>query len=157
MKSMDEWCSGFAGNEIENFVATKDELFQLAKYWAEKAIGYEFFDFLTQSFSGDQDCAWHRVSKIADLLGEEESQKAVNEAYEECGEVFHRQAWDVFMKGNKEERKAFQEWLSKAEKRESEEVMRLRSRMNPNENSSDLIWKRLSTEESSADGHPDKS
>jgi hypothetical protein len=73
--------------EITGFVPTHDELIQLVKYWVRKAIGDKYFIFWRQCFGGSDlrriDFDWQRVNEIAQFLGEEETDKAIRETYEE--------------------------------------------------------------------------
>ena len=108
--------NGRGAEEIQGFIATRHELIQLAKYWAKKAIDIEYFWFLyEQTGSSDRRIrafAWRRVSRIAELVGKEVNE-AVKQAYDEFGEGFKsaegKRAWNIFLNGTPEERKALQD------------------------------------------------
>jgi hypothetical protein len=89
--------------EITGFVPTQDELIHLVKYWATKAIHDRYFIFWGQCFGNSDlrciDFDWQRVDEIAQLLGEEETDKAVKKAYEDIAHEFERDDWIVFRYG----------------------------------------------------------
>jgi hypothetical protein len=55
------------------------------------------------------DLDWIRVNEIAQILGEEETTKAVEKAYEETAQDFEQSDWIVFRYGTHEERAAYQD------------------------------------------------
>jgi len=78
------------GKEITDLVPTKGELIHLVKHWVRKAIDDEYFIFWGQCVSNsdlrDIDFDWNRVNEIAQILGEEETNKAVRKGYEEAAQ-----------------------------------------------------------------------
>jgi hypothetical protein len=105
--------NGRGAEEIQGFVSTRHELIELAKYWAKKAIHIEYFWFLyAQSGSSDRRVrafAWRRVSRIAEIVGKEEVDQVVEQAYGEYGKGRESRAWEVFLNGTEDERSAFRE------------------------------------------------
>lgn len=105
--------NGRGAEEIQGFVATRHELIQLAKYWAEKAIHIDYLWFLyEQTGSSDRRVrafAWRRVSRIAEMVGKEEGDEAVKQVYEEYGKSQDPRVWNIFLNGTAEEREAFRE------------------------------------------------
>ena len=101
------------GKEITDFVPTKSELIHLVKHWVRKAIDDEYFIFWGQCVSNsdlrDIVFDWNRVNEIAQILGEEETNKAVRKGYEEAAQDFERSDWIVFRYGTQEERTAYQD------------------------------------------------
>lgn len=99
--------------EIATFVPTRDEMIQLVKYWVMEAIDEEYFIFWGQCFGGSNrrriDFDWKRVNDIAQILGEEETDRAVKKAYEEMAQDIDQSHWIVFRYGTHEERTAFQD------------------------------------------------
>ena len=118
------------GKEITGFVPTQEELIHLVKYWVTKAIHDRYFIFWGQCFGNSDlrciDLDWQRVDEIAQLLGEEETDKAVKKAYEDIGHEFERDDWIVFRYGTWDEQRAYQvkggQFLSDFEPAEAEEI-----------------------------------
>jgi hypothetical protein len=54
------------------------------------------------------DFDWKRINEIAQIRGEEETNKAVRKGYEEAAQDFERSDWIVFRYGTEEERTAYQ-------------------------------------------------
>ena len=73
---------------------TQDEVIHLVKYWVRKAIEDRYFIFWGQCFGSSDlrriDFDWQRVAEIAQILGEEETDKAVKKAYEETALEFEQ-------------------------------------------------------------------
>jgi hypothetical protein len=113
-----------------DFVPTQDELIQLVKYWVREAIDDEYFIFAGQCFSSSDlrriDSDWKRVNEIAQILGEEETDKAVMKAYEETAQDFDQSEWIVFRYGTRKEKCTYQDkggqFLSDFERGEAEEI-----------------------------------
>src|ERR1039458_3474354 len=88
--SVDE-VNGAGAVEMPGFVATKHELIQLVKYWASVRIDIRFVWFANQcvgssetrleSFSG------RRIARIAEVLGDDETSAAVQQAYAEYAKI----------------------------------------------------------------------
>ena len=94
---------------------------------------YEFHEaFLYAQYcssgSRRRDYAWRRIAQIAEVLGKEQVEGAVDEAYAEFGKEISQKYkrgqrdWEIFMHGDNEERKALQEEIQ----REMEEYFRSR-------------------------------
>jgi hypothetical protein len=119
------------GKEITGFVPTQDELIHLVKYWVKKAIDDQYFIFWVQccdsSDLGRIDFDWKRVNEIAQILGKEETDKAVKKAYEEIAHEFEHDDWIVFRYGASKEQTAYQDkggqCLSDFERGEAEEIV----------------------------------
>lgn len=103
--------NGRGAEEIQGFLATRHELIQLAKYWTTKAIDIEYWWFLYEqvgtSETRSRAFAWRRVSRIEEIVGKEEVDGAVKEAYDEYGKRLDAKAWNIFLNGTPEEREAF--------------------------------------------------
>jgi len=95
------------------FVPTPDELAVLVKHWVNKAFDDEYFIFWGQCF-GSSDLQhihhdWKRVNDIADVLGDEATHTAVEEAFQQAAQDFDRNHWIVFRYGTSEEGEAYRE------------------------------------------------
>jgi hypothetical protein len=107
-----EEVNGAGAVEMPGFVATKHELIQLAKYWASIRIDIQFDWFAHQcvgssetrleSFSG------RRISRIAECLGKDETNAAVENAHAEYAKNIDPRIWNVFLNGTPEEQSALQ-------------------------------------------------
>jgi hypothetical protein len=116
--------------EVTGFVPTQGELIHLVKHWVREAIEDDYFIFWGQCFGSSDfrriDSDWERVNEIAQILGKEETEKAVKKAYEEVAQDFERCDWIVFQYGTQEERTLYQDdggqGLSDFEPGEAEEI-----------------------------------
>jgi hypothetical protein len=92
---------------------TQDEVIHLVKFWVKKAIDDRYFIFWGQCFGSSDlrriDFDWKRVNEIAQILGEEETDRAVKKAYEEVAQDFDRSDWIVFRYGRRKERSLYQD------------------------------------------------
>jgi hypothetical protein len=99
--------------EMPEFVPTRYELIQLAKYWATIVIDLRFDYFLyTQTGSSEwrlDAFARRRVGRIGKILGQDEINKVIDQAYEEYGKEQDPRAWSIFLNGTLEEQQAFQD------------------------------------------------
>jgi hypothetical protein len=99
--------------EMPELVPTRYELIQLAKYWATIALDLRFDYFLyTQTGSSEwrlDAFARRRVGRIGEILGQEEIEKVIAQAYEEYGKKQDPRAWSIFLNGTPEEQQAFQD------------------------------------------------
>ena len=99
--------------EMPEFVPTRYELIQLAKYWATIVIDLRFDYFLyTQTGSSEwrlDAFAWRRVGRIGEILGQDQINKVIDQAYEEYGKKQDPRAWSIFLNGTPEEQAAFQD------------------------------------------------
>jgi hypothetical protein len=103
--------------EMPGVVATKHELIQLVKYWASIRIDIRFDWFAHQcvgssetrleSFSG------RRIARIAEVLGNDETSAAVQQAYADYAKNIDPRIWNVFLNGVPEERSALQEEIER--------------------------------------------
>jgi hypothetical protein len=75
---------GDGGVEVPGFVATKNEMLQLARYWAKKIIDLDFVFFLYGSTGSSEwrtnEFANRRLNTISKLIGEEEVTNAFRQA-----------------------------------------------------------------------------
>jgi hypothetical protein len=99
---------------VHAFVPTRDELAQLAKHWAGEAISDEFEIFWGQCCGGSDwqqiNNYWGRVDEIGKILGKEETEKAIGEAYEDEAQRFADASdWIVFRYGTSEEARAYED------------------------------------------------
>ena len=102
-----------ATTDTDTHVPTQDEWIVLVKHWVSKAIDDSYFIFWGQCFGcSDARCIdsdWNRVNEIAQILGEEQTDKAVKKAYEEAAQRYERSDWVVFKYGNEQEQKSYQD------------------------------------------------
>lgn len=100
--------NGPGAAEMPDFVPTRHEVLQLVKFWAEKALDYEFvsefaFGQYCSSGSRRRHYAWNRIAHITDLLGQEEVKKVIDKVYAEFGKKQDQRWWDIFLHGNEEQ------------------------------------------------------
>jgi hypothetical protein len=99
--------------EMPDFMPTRYELIQLAKYWATIVIDLRF-DYFLYGQTGSSEYrrsvfAKRRIARIAEILGQEEVNKMIDHAYEEYGKNQNARAWSIFLNGTPEEQEAFQD------------------------------------------------
>lgn len=99
--------------EMPEFVPTRYELIQLAKYWATLELDLQF-DFFLYGQSGSSEYrrsafARRRVGRIAEILEREQADKLIDEVYEEYGKKQDARAWEIFTTGTPEEQEAYQD------------------------------------------------
>ena len=103
---MDE-VNGTVAVEVSGFIPTRQELIQLVKYWAKMKIDVEYFMYVHQQTGSDllseKSFAEYRIGRIAKILGDDEANKAVQEAYTEFGGDQDKQLWDKFMNDDYEQ------------------------------------------------------
>ena len=99
--------------EMPEFVPTLYELIQLAKYWATIVIDLRFDYFL---YTGTGSSEWRldafanrRVGRIGKILGQDEINKVIDQAYKQYGKEQDPRAWSIFLNGTPEEQEAFQD------------------------------------------------
>ena len=96
-----------------SFVPTPDELAVLVRHWATEAIHDKYFLFWGQCYGGsDLDrvtCDWARVSEIAKTLGDDMTEKTIEQAYQQAAQDYDRNHWIVFRYGTHEEEVAYQQ------------------------------------------------
>jgi hypothetical protein len=104
-----------AANEdgVHAIVPTRGELAELAKHWAAEAIRDQFLIFWGMGCGGSdwrRICNyWGRVGEIAQVLGKNETEQAVGEAWDEASRCWDPNDWIVFRYGNSEEAHAYQD------------------------------------------------
>ena len=98
---------GPGAEEIRVFISTRNELIQLVKYWAKVKIDLNYFMFLYQQTGSDwrreTSFAEFRIGHIAKIIGNDEVDKAVEEAYAEFGERQDKRYWDIYLNGTEEQ------------------------------------------------------
>jgi hypothetical protein len=103
--------------EMPEYVPTRHELLQLAKYWATLALDLQF-DFFLYGQTGSSEYrrdafAKRRIGRIAEILGREDIDKVIDQVYEEYGKKQDARAWTIFMTGTPEEQEAFQDEIQR--------------------------------------------
>ena len=99
----------------EEFVPTKHELIQIAKYWFQRQLNIQLWFFATGQ-SGSSECredfyAALRIHRIAEIVPEQE----LNQAIEEVERDFKQDKkisdddWDIFKNGTEEQWNSYQE------------------------------------------------
>jgi hypothetical protein len=130
--------------EAPGFVATRHELRQLVKYWATVVLEDQYSSFLYDDVA-DPQLGWPRIGAVARFLGDEETRKAVDEAFEEFGAKQDRRVWHIFRNGTPNEREQMQnEIYQDREKRMYAKAER---------RASAKFYQRLSTEPREKDEH----
>ena len=106
--------NGSDSAEMPDFVPTRHELFELAKYWEAVCLDLSYDLFLydgginSSDFNRTQFAA-RRINRIATVLGEEEVRKAIEEAEQEFSKTIDPRAWAIFKNGTPEKQEAFRE------------------------------------------------
>jgi hypothetical protein len=104
---------GEGGLEVPGFVATKDEILQLVRYWATEIIHLDFAFFLYGSTGSSEwrtrEFANRRLTTISALIGEEEVNKAFRKAEHVFANGVDSRAWRIFTQGTKQEQEQFQQ------------------------------------------------
>lgn len=98
--------------EVPGFLPNRHELVQLVKYWAREVLITEL-GWLETGQAGGRETrirafALDRVSQIRDLIGNEEVEQAIDMVYAELKKNTDPQFWDIFLHGNKAQRRAVQ-------------------------------------------------
>ena len=122
--------NGPGSQEVPAFAPTRRELFELAKYWATIELRLDFSWFVTQQTGSSEirlgPFARRRLARIAEVLGEEEAGKAVQEAHTEFAKNIDLKAWNIFLNGTAEQRRALQDEIAREMSgADSEEVARI--------------------------------
>jgi hypothetical protein len=104
--------TGDGGVEV-SFVPTKNEVLQLARYWATEIITLDFYFFLYGQTGSEE---WRtylfaerRLNRISQLVGEEEVRNAFKDAEETFGKARLPQDWKVFKEGSEEEQRLYRD------------------------------------------------
>lgn len=105
--------SGEGGEEIPDFAVTRYELLELARFWAREQVEIQWLTFTTGQTGSSEwrtvAYADRRIDHIAEIIGVEPVERAVEGARAEFGREQDRMSWWVFCHGSKEDRKAFDE------------------------------------------------
>jgi hypothetical protein len=103
---------GEGGVQVPGFVATKDEILQLVRYWATEIIDLDYVYFLYGCTGSSEwrtrQFANRRLNTISNFIGNEEVTKAFRDAEEAFGKSADPRAWKIFMEGTEEEQERFQ-------------------------------------------------
>jgi len=98
--------NGAGGQEIPQFVPTRNELVELLKYWTRVSIDHRYLYFLYRQYcssgSRRQDFAERRMARIEKLLGEEAT-KVIDGVIAEFGKTEDARLWNIFMNGTAED------------------------------------------------------
>jgi hypothetical protein len=113
-----EWLARYNREDEEIlFVATRDELVELSRYWATEILDENWLDFLYgySSFSDwrSRTFAWCRIDGIIELLGADRVKTVMEATKNEFGRGRTPDHWRIFNEGTAEEREA----LRKEERR----------------------------------------
>jgi len=110
--------NGTEAVEVPDFVPTRHELIQIVKYWAKERVDNAWFFFVTgQTGSSEWRInlfAERRIDRIAEILGEDEVEKAIDEVFAEFGEKQDKRIWEIFLNGTEEQQEAVQEEFQRA-------------------------------------------
>lgn len=94
--------NGPGATEVAEYVPTRHELLELARYWAKYAVSIEYAWFANQQGSSSEwrqrRFAWRRVDRIRNLLGAEVD-KVLGEVYEHHGNIVGKKNWNAFLRG----------------------------------------------------------
>jgi hypothetical protein len=94
--------NGAGATEIPEFVPTRHELVQLAKYWRHVWLDDVFFMYWTSTTSSTElrreAFARRRLNRIAESIGDDILGSAINEVDEEFGKGCDPRTWDRFQK-----------------------------------------------------------
>ena len=119
--SVDE-INGAGGEELPNFVPTRHELVQLAKFWAMERLDHDFIWFLYQQTGSSE---WRRsvyIDRRLGRLGEILGSEAMDAAWADVVALFRKRSpkitdedWRVFMDGTNEEQEAWRDKVFREE------------------------------------------
>ena len=109
--------NGNGAIEEPGFVPTRHELLQLVQYWTERVVDIRFFWFCYQQFSSCESrmlsFAQRRISRIAELLGDEIVEKVIEDVYEKLSQRHDPRAWEVFTNGDDDQERAFHDEMGR--------------------------------------------
>jgi len=92
--------NGAGAQEIPEFVPTRHELLELAKYWQKVCLENRYFWYLEwQVGSTDlrqEAFAQRRLNRIAEALGDDVVKSATDEVWEEFGKTCDPRVWNHF-------------------------------------------------------------
>ena len=119
--------------EMPGVVATKHELIQLVKYWASIRIDIRFEWFTSQSVGSSEtrleSFSGRRIARVAEVLGNDETSAAVQEAYAEYAKSVDPRIWEVFLNGTPEQQSALQEEIERERLSRSESGVKRNARL----------------------------
>jgi len=86
---------------------TREELLAIARYWAEQAVGIDWWWFCTRSTSMSENRLLHsaqsRIAHVAAIVGENAVERALDEVYTKFGQEQDKRDWDIFCNGDQNE------------------------------------------------------
>lgn len=114
-----DFINGEGGKEVPEFVPTRQELMQLAEYWALERIKHDFFWVLTQQTGSSEwregEYIFRRLNRLGEILGTE----AMGSVWDAAIATFRKQSpkvtdedWRVFTEGTEEEQEAWRNKLN---------------------------------------------
>jgi hypothetical protein len=115
--------NGEDGKEVAEFVATKHELKQLARYWAEERIERDFYWFVYQG-TGSSEWRWsayitRRLNRLSEVLGLEAMERVWDDAvasYRRRRKISDED-WRVFTEGSEEEQEVWRKKMLEEEEK----------------------------------------
>lgn len=117
--------NGPGAMEVPQFVPTRHELFQLAKYWALTVLDMDFCYFCYQQTGSTEirlgPFANRRINRIAEYLGASRVQEAWKAAEDEFAKTVDARDWHVFRHGTPDELAAFRKEMDAIEAKLSED------------------------------------
>lgn len=94
---------GEGGVEVPGFVATRNEVFQLARYWATEIIKLDFDYFIYRSLESSlcriRDFAARRLDTMSKFIGEEDARRALTDAEQAFEKRVDPLSWKNFKGG----------------------------------------------------------
>jgi len=96
--------NGKGAVEVPDFIATRHELVQVAKYWAGISVREQWWWLRKGSINDSHrrllTYAERRLARLVNLLGADEVARAVDEANSQFGADKDPEDWKVFMQGD---------------------------------------------------------
>jgi hypothetical protein len=105
--------NGQGAEEVPDFVPTRHELIELAKYWAREELEIKWSLFLygslctSEALVGSFTC--RRMDRIAAVLGVDEFDQAIDEVYVRFQAEHNQTLWDIFRNGDESQWREVQE------------------------------------------------
>jgi len=104
---------GEGGTEVPGFVATKNEILQLVRYWATEIVHLDF-SFFVLGYTGSsewrtREFANRRLDTIGKFIRKEELTEGFRHAEQVFAKGVDQRAWKIFTEGTKEEQERFQQ------------------------------------------------
>ena len=101
--------------ESPEFVPTKEEVIHIAKYWVRRRLEVRFWVFKFEQCSRSEwvegRYALNRIDRIAEILPEQELNKAIDEVEHDFKHDIGDDVWDIFTNGTEEQRQSYREKL----------------------------------------------